>query len=101
MTDSPSTLPPEDQPPPFVVTPQPVPFTPAYGVIPTDQGPVLGVIEFWMLTGKTVLMADASTIDRMSRELADLAQKVRSTPQIARVMPPNGGGFLGPNGQPL
>lgn len=97
MTD----LPPEDQPPPFVVTPQPVPFTPAYGVIPTDQGPILGVIEFHMLTGKTVLITDANTLDAMARDLQNLAKKVRSTPQIARVIPPNGGGFLGPDGKPI
>lgn len=99
MTDQP--LDPMDQPPPHVVTPQPVPFTPAYGIIPTDQGPILGVIEFHMLTGRTTLMADANMIDQMARDLTDLARRVRSTPQIARVMPPNGGGFLGPNGQPL
>lgn len=91
-------LPPEDQPPPHVVTPQPTPFTPAYGIVPTDQGPILGVIEFFMLTGKTTLMAEADTIDRIGKEFIELAKRVRSTPQVVRTIPP---GLLGPGGKPF
>lgn len=91
-------LDPQDQPPPYVVTPQPVPFTPAYGVVTADEGINLGVIEFYMLTGKTVLMTDSATIRRIASEFSQLADKVDSTPIAVRNVPP---GLLGPGGQPL